>query len=223
MFNLMSLKCVRFVRILCMFQYLIVFSILLPQISPFPSHLILLPLPLILYQGQFVVPNYSWLCGLYWRTMNLSWATLQRKLTHSLPVAENCQYLLARGGTSTHLASPCWDWIWFVLNRSYTCCYNSYGFICASVLLCPEDMFFLWSSTASGSYTFSNLTSAVLSSLGRRGYSIYGTRWLHLGLNIHQSISYSHTFSVVGFCLLSIKNTGFSEVFEMLQFMGILD
>lgn len=67
------------------------------------------------------------------------------------------------------LSSPCWDWSVLGIHRSHACCHNCREFICATALLCPEETFFLWSSTASAPFPSFWPIFAVVASFWRKG------------------------------------------------------
>lgn len=73
------------------------------------------------------------------------------------------------------LSSPLHAGIWcgLGLHTSFACCHNHCGIVCAAVLLFPRATAFLYSSTASGSYTRYASPCTLIPEAGRRGWGIY--------------------------------------------------
>lgn len=77
-------------------------------------------------------------------------------------------------------------------------------FICAAVLLCSENIAFLWASAVSGSYTVSAPFSAVdLSASGGKS-RVY---LFQLGLSVLQHLHFVHVEACGDHCLLQKKLT----------------
>lgn len=77
-------------------------------------------------------------------------------------------------------------WPSLVLHRSCICCWDHYEFLCAAVLLWPEDTLTSQSSDASGSYTLSTPFSAMIPGPSWKGHCRDGPFGAH-----HSSVSYS--------------------------------
>lgn len=91
------------------------------------------------YQGQFVLPRYSWMYVSYRSMVNFSGAMLLGKIDPSLPAGDSLQRLPSQRQDFMPTAPSCWDVVCLDLPRSCTCCHTavrSYALLVLAVRSC---------------------------------------------------------------------------------------
>lgn len=122
-------------------------------------------------QGQFVLTQYSWICGLILKCGQLTRAYILRE--SCLPLSQQLTIAIsstARGEIQciTSLSMLGFGAIW-ACTVFCAWCWNHHGFIrvAAMLLLCPEDAL-LESSIVSGSHIVSTTSSTMIPELWKR-------------------------------------------------------